>query len=483
MAVQNSKFPNSVLNSAFVPTSAYYQHLSAASAAIAAYEGWSHLDFLSTQLAHTSSTPPDELLQMHHLRFPTPPITPPYKNSAYMLGINPHTKATRTRSVIMKIGQDQLDSNLPPTPEHVDDMAVDIVGLDDVATSAAALRHEAMTTMTTTTRTTPTSTSTTSSASSTPQHSEYVCEWSNCGRDHNTLEALAGHVTKVHAVASPADGLYYCRWIGCTRMRGFSARYKMLVHARTHTKEKPHQCHLCAKSFSRAENLKIHIRSHSGEKPYLCTYEGCNKAYSNSSDRFKHTRTHAMDKPYMCKVPGCQKRYTDPSSLRKHVKTFKHAVQLIGTAAVTPMKSAMSGGGMEMATAAQAVGGAAVRQTHRSSLISSPMQNVVNTAGNHHLHANAYSNDYSEAASPRCQLCVPPPPAPHYYLNAMEEDICNIKAAQLDYYYATTAGHSQARSSSAASNCWSNNTHSGSESAPVLAMELDTPLDLRVNRS
>ncbi|XP_037899683.1 zinc finger protein 582-like, partial [Glossina fuscipes] len=42
----------------------------------------------------------------------------------------------------------------------------------------------------------------------------------------------------------------------------------MLVHVRTHAKEKPHQCRLCEKGFSRAENLKIDIRPHSGEKPY-----------------------------------------------------------------------------------------------------------------------------------------------------------------------------------------------------------------------
>lgn len=128
-------------------------------------------------------------------------------------------------------------------------------------------------------------------------------------RRFDSLEQLAGHVTQAHATAS-GSGLYYCQWERCPRSdRGFNARYKMLVHARTHTKEKPHQCSECFKSFSRAENLKIHQRSHSGEKPYICPVGGCNKAYSNSSDRFKHTRTHSTDKPYACKFPSCNKRW------------------------------------------------------------------------------------------------------------------------------------------------------------------------------
>ncbi|CAH0405839.1 unnamed protein product [Chilo suppressalis] len=151
-----------------------------------------------------------------------------------------------------------------------------------------------------------------------------VCEWRGCGSRYPSIARLSAHVARAHAHAH-TDGHFYCGWKNCRRpQRGFNARYKMLVHVRTHTNERPHTCNQCSKSFSRAENLKIHLRSHSGEKPYVCPYEGCGKAYSNSSDRFKHTRTHTVDKPYFCKVPGCNKRYTDPSSLRKHVKTNKH---------------------------------------------------------------------------------------------------------------------------------------------------------------
>ncbi|KAJ8934343.1 hypothetical protein NQ314_013384 [Rhamnusium bicolor] len=158
------------------------------------------------------------------------------------------------------------------------------------------------------------------------QKTEVQCSWKNCGIFFPSLDQLASHVSKVHS-ASGLGGLFYCGWEGCSRNnKGFNARYKMLVHVRTHTNEKPHKCVQCEKSFSRAENLKIHSRSHSGEKPYVCPVPGCNKAYSNSSDRFKHTRTHQVEKPYQCKVPGCPKRYTDPSSLRKHVKTYKHFI-------------------------------------------------------------------------------------------------------------------------------------------------------------
>lgn len=150
------------------------------------------------------------------------------------------------------------------------------------------------------------------------------CRWQHCGLWLANLDALALHVTLAHAAAG-RGGLFYCGWEGCSRgHRGFNARYKMLVHVRTHTNERPHRCSQCDKSFSRAENLKIHARSHTGERPYTCPVPGCTKAYSNSSDRFKHTRTHAVDKPYVCKVEGCPKRYTDPSSLRKHVKTYRH---------------------------------------------------------------------------------------------------------------------------------------------------------------
>ena len=154
----------------------------------------------------------------------------------------------------------------------------------------------------------------------------HSCQWQDCEEQFLTVEQLVDHINSNHVLANKEACEYCCQWKNCVRRgKGFNARYKLLIHLRTHTGERPHACRFerCDKRFSRLENLKIHYRTHTGEKPYVCPFEGCEKRYSNSSDRFKHTRTHIESKPYRCKVDGCFKQYTDPSSLRKHLKAHK----------------------------------------------------------------------------------------------------------------------------------------------------------------